>query len=206
LVPQDRPIRTPGQNRRRSQVKKIILLLGGARSGKSHFAQEYARQHAQKVLFVATATAGDEDMRIRIEQHKKDRPATWNTLEASDHIGKEIEENINDEDLVIVDCITLLINNIFGRYDETQFDNLADSVLENQVMVEIRELINCLNKAPASFVLVSNEVGLGIVPDNRMSRIYRDLLGRANQMLAQKADEVYLMVAGIPLRAKNSNP
>jgi adenosylcobinamide kinase / adenosylcobinamide-phosphate guanylyltransferase len=185
-------------------MKKIMLLLGGARSGKSHFAQEYARQNAQKVLFVATATAGDEDMLHRIEQHKKSRPATWTTLEAPDHLAKEIQETFSDEDLVIIDCITLLINNIFSRYNENQFENIPDSILEDQVISEIGELISCLNEVPASFVLVSNEVGLGIVPDNRMSRLYRDLLGRANQMLAQKADEVYLMVAGIPLRAKSS--
>jgi adenosylcobinamide kinase/adenosylcobinamide-phosphate guanylyltransferase len=185
-------------------MKKIILLLGGARSGKSHFAQEYARRNAQKVLFVATATAGDEDMRLRIEQHKKVRPATWTTLEVPDHIAKEIKETINDEDLVIIDCITLMINNIFCRYDENQFENISDSLLENQVMSEIGELISCLDEVPSSFVLVSNEVGLGIVPDNRMSRLYRDLLGRANQMLAQKADEVYFMVAGIPLTAKDT--
>lgn len=185
-------------------MKKIILLLGGARSGKSHFAQVYAQDHAERVLFVATATAGDEDMLRRIEKHKKDRPANWNTLEVTSHVGKEIEAAINDEDLVIVDCITLLVNNLFSRYPEDQFETLEDRVLEQDVISEVAELIESIKKVGASFILVSNEVGLGIVPDNRMGRLYRDLLGRANQILARNADEVYLMVAGIPLRVKDN--
>jgi adenosylcobinamide kinase/adenosylcobinamide-phosphate guanylyltransferase len=186
-------------------VKKIILLLGGARSGKSHYAQTYALNNAEKVLFVATATAGDVDMRSRIEKHKKDRPAEWSTLEAVNHVGKEIEATIDGEELVIVDCITLLVNNLFSKYSEDQFETLEDSALEKEVNSEISELIKSMNKIEASFILVSNEVGLGIVPDNRLGRLYRDLLGRANQMLAQSADEVYLLVAGIPLRVKESS-
>ena len=185
-------------------MKKIILLLGGARSGKSHFAQHYAQENAEKILFVATATAGDEDMLRRIEKHRKDRPDNWNTLEVTNHIGKEIEAAIDDEDLVIVDCITLLISNLFCQYNEEQFETLEDNLLEHKVISEIAELINSLKKSKASFIIVSNEVGLGIVPENRMGRLYRDFLGRANQMLAQNSDEVYLMVAGIPLRVKDS--
>ena len=187
-------------------MKKTILLLGGARSGKSHYAQEIAQKISPKVLFVATAEAGDEDMRLRIERHRQARPAAWRTLEASDHIGRRIEVEIGDAQLVIIDCITLLVNNIFGCYDEMQFENIADSVLEKAVIAEIQQLQTCLKKVAASFIIVSNEVGLGIVPDNRMGRLYRDILGRANQILAQNADEVYLMVAGIPLRVKPQNP
>jgi adenosylcobinamide kinase / adenosylcobinamide-phosphate guanylyltransferase len=183
-------------------VKKIILLLGGARSGKSHYAQVYAQNNAAKVLFVATATAGDADMHSRIEKHKKDRPSDWSTLEAVNHIGKEIEAVIDDEELVIIDCITMLVNDLFNKYSEDQFDILEDSVLEKEVTSEISELIDSMQKIEASFILVSNEVGLGIVPDSRIGRLYRDILGRANQMLAQSSDEVYLMVAGIPLRVK----
>jgi adenosylcobinamide kinase / adenosylcobinamide-phosphate guanylyltransferase len=183
-------------------LKKIILLLGGARSGKSHYAQECARQSGEKVLFVATATAGDEDMRLRIAKHKKDRPSTWRTLEAATNVGKQIEADAGDAQLVVIDCITLLVNNIFSRYDEKQFKTIDDAVLEQEVTAEISQIRNCLKKVDASFIIVSNEVGLGLVPDNRMGRLYRDMLGRANQMLAQSADEVYLLVAGIPLRVK----
>ena len=183
-------------------MKKIILLLGGARSGKSHFAREYARKNGGKVLFVATATAGDEDMRLRIAKHKKDRPATWRTLEAVSDIGKQIEVNAGDAELIIIDCITMLVNNIFSRYDEKQFDTINGTVLEKEVLAEIKQLQRCLKKVGASFLIISNEVGLGLVPDNRMGRLYRDILGRANQMLAQTADEVFLLVSGFPLRVK----
>jgi adenosylcobinamide kinase / adenosylcobinamide-phosphate guanylyltransferase len=183
-------------------LKTVKLILGGARSGKSTFAQEYARKNANRVLFVATATAGDEDMRLRIEKHKSERPAGWRTLEAHLHLGRRIEAEIGDAELVIIDCITLLINNLFARYDEAVFDNIQDSVLESDARSEIRELQTCLTKSNASFLIISNEVGLGIVPDNRMGRLYRDILGRVNQMLAQSSDEVYLLVAGIPLKMK----
>jgi adenosylcobinamide kinase / adenosylcobinamide-phosphate guanylyltransferase len=183
-------------------LKQITLLLGGARSGKSQYAQELARKSADKVLFVATAEAGDEDMRRRIEKHKQSRPASWRTLEAAARIGRRIEIEIQGESLVIIDCITLLVSNIFCRPDAAQFALLPDSELEKQVISEIAELQECLQKVPASFIIVSNEVGLGLVPDNRLGRLYRDYLGRANQMLAQSAGEVYFMVAGIPLRIK----
>lgn len=183
-------------------MKKIILLLGGARSGKSSYAQELAKTITDKVLFVATAAAGDEDMRLRIKKHQQSRPAAWRTLEAATHIGDAIDSQIQDAELVIIDCITLLIGNIFGLHAEKEFETIDDTVLEKQVISEITELQECLKNNQASFIIVSNEVGLGIVPDNRMGRLYRDILGRANQMLARSADEVYLMVAGIPLRVK----
>lgn len=183
-------------------MKKTVFLLGGARSGKSFYAQELAKQMAEAVLFVATATAGDEDMHRRIKKHQQDRPQEWHTLEAPFEVGKQIEDTVEDEELVIIDCLTLLVNNIFCRHDETQFDNIEDSLLEKEVITEIKAIISCIKKVDASFIIVSNEVGLGLVPDNRMGRLYRDILGRANQMIGQAADEVYLMVAGIPLRVK----
>jgi adenosylcobinamide kinase / adenosylcobinamide-phosphate guanylyltransferase len=181
---------------------RVILLLGGARSGKSQYAQRLGEQSGQKVLFVATAEAGDEDMRLRIEKHKQSRPAGWRTLEARDHIGSRIEDEIGEEQTVIIDCITLLVNNIFCRYDEKQFEEISDSLLTQQVIDEMNELCACFQKVKADFIIVSNEVGLGLVPDNRMGRLYRDILGRANQILAAGSSEVYFMVAGIPLRVK----
>ncbi len=186
-------------------MRKIVLLLGGARSGKSHYAQEYARRNATQVLFVATATADDEDMCLRIERHKQDRPADWRTLEAATNIGTQIEAHAGDAQLVIIDCITLLISNILCRFDENQFDTISEAVLEKDVVAEIRQLQNSMKKVNASFLIISNEVGLGLVPENRMGRLYRDFLGRANQMLAQQSDEVYLMVAGIPVRIKSGD-
>ena len=130
------------------------------------------------------------------------RPPNWRTLEVTSNIGTQIETNAGDAQVIVIDCITLLVNNIFSRHDEKQFDTIDDAALEKEVVDEIQQLQKCLKKVDASFLIVSNEVGLGLVPDNRMGRLYRDILGRANQMLAQTADEVYLMVAGIPLRIK----
>jgi adenosylcobinamide kinase / adenosylcobinamide-phosphate guanylyltransferase len=183
------------------ETKRVVLLLGGARSGKSHFATQEAQNYSS-VLFVATAEAGDEDMRTRIEKHKQDRPAHWRTLEATGRLGVRISAAYQGEDLVIIDCITLLINNILCTVPEAQYETIDEAVLNQQVVGEIEGLTRCIEKTAASFIIVSNEVGLGVVPAFRSGRLYRDLLGRANQMLAQSATEVYLLVAGIPLIVK----
>ncbi len=182
-------------------MKKITLILGGARSGKSHLAQKLAAE-AKSVLFVATASAGDESMRLRIEKHQAERPANWRTLEVGQHIGDKIDIAFQNEKVILIDCITLLVSNLLCQYTDVQFAALSEAALEKQVIEELAELQECLKALPASFIIVSNEVGLDIVPDNRLARLYRDFLGRANQILALGADEVYFMIAGIPLRVK----
>ncbi len=179
---------------------KSTLIIGGARSGKSTLAQEMALKAGGNVLFVATAEAGDEDMKKRIEMHRKSRPPDWVTLEATTHIGSQVIKNIGKAQTVIIDCVTLLINNIFMRYDDKTDADLA----EQEVTAEIKELLDCIERSDAHFIIVTNEVGLGVVPADRVSRLYRDILGRANQMLAEHADEVYLLVAGIPLLLKKT--
>jgi adenosylcobinamide kinase / adenosylcobinamide-phosphate guanylyltransferase len=194
-------MRIAGKTKREAAMKTMTFILGGARSGKSRLAQEMAAK-AKTVLFVATASADDEDMQNRIAKHQADRPAHWHTLEAGLHIGDIIDAAFQNEELVLIDCITLLVSNILCQYTDEQFAALSENVLEKQVYEEIQELQECIKSLPASFIIVSNEVGLDIVPDNRLGRLYRDLLGRANQTLAHSADEVYFMVAGIPLRVK----
>ncbi len=168
------------------------------RSGKSSFAQELALKLNQPVLFVATAEAGDEEMRRRIEQHKQRRPAAWDTLEVTTDIGSHISQKMGGSQVVIVDCITLLVNNIFGQYK----DQTDASLIEEKVAEETDKLIKCIQQSDATFIIVTNEIGLGLVPTGEMSRLYRDLLGEANQRLAQVADEVYLIVAGLPVQIK----
>jgi len=152
----------------------------------------------EPVLFVATAEAGDEEMRQRIEQHKRARSAAWSTLEVATGVGSQILEKIGDAQVVIVDCITLLVNNIFSQYSDQSGERIDAPLIEKGVMAEVGELIECIDQLDASFIIISNEVGLGLVPANRVGRLYRDLLAKANRMLAQAADEVYLMVAGLP--------
>ena len=103
-----------------------------------------------------------------------------------------------------MDCIALLVNNIFCQYIDPAGEQIDARLLEQKISGEINELVDCMDSADASFIVVTNEVGLGLVPDNAMCRLYRDLLGRANQLLAQHADQIYLMVAGLPLRIKPS--
>ncbi len=176
-------------------AKKSIFILGGARSGKSHFAQQLAGKLGDKVLFVATGEALDEEMQARIAEHKKARPKSWRTLEISTGIGKEIEKQIGDAEVVIIDCLTLLVSNLL--HDEPAYPEA-----EKRVTTEIDELLACMDKLDASFIIVSNEVGMGLVPETRLGRIYRDLLGKANRLIAQHTNEIYFMVAGMPIEVK----
>lgn len=184
---------------------KNVLITGGARSGKSSFAQALAVQSAKAVLFVATAEAGDDEMRQRIEEHRRSRPADWTTLEVTSGVGKEIWQR-GTAQLVIVDCITMLVSNVLGQYAGRSGGQIDDSLAEREVAAEINQLIDCINRLDAEFIMVTNEVGSGLVPDNEMGRLYRDLLGKANQLLAGQVDQVYLMVAGLPVLLKPSNP
>jgi adenosylcobinamide kinase/adenosylcobinamide-phosphate guanylyltransferase len=180
---------------------KSILILGGARSGKSRLAVEMAQKHGGDVLFVATAEARDAEMQRRIEAHRRARPSSWQTLEATTQLGKQIPRHIGRARTVVIDCVTLLVNNVFERSGGE-----ADaSRLEKAVEAEIQELLDCVTRSGAIFIIVSNEVGLGIIPADLVSRLYRDALGRANQVLAARADEVYLLVAGLPVRVKTSS-
>ena len=179
-----------------------ILIIGGARSGKSSFAQELAVKLGEPILFVATAEAKDEEMRRRIEAHKRSRPTLWNTLEAVTSVGSQIRQSVGQARVVIVDCVTLLVNNILCQHMNGADEKMDTEVIEQGVTDEITQLIDCMNNSEASFIVVTNEVGTGLIPASAMARLYRDLLGKANQRLAQHADRVYLMVAGLPLQVK----
>jgi len=181
--------------------KKCILVLGGARSGKSRFAQETASQLGERVLFVATGEALDEEMRLRIEKHKKSRPSSWRTIEVPVGVGRRIQEELSDAQVVILDCITLLVSNVISQCSGDA-EQVSPEFIEDRLALEIKELVECINATNASFIVVSNEVGMGLVPENRLGRLYRDLLGMANQELALHADEFYLMVAGVAIRVK----
>ena len=156
------------------------------------------------MLFVATAVAGDEEMRHRIEEHQKARPTAWSTLEVTTHVGSQIEQKLGSAQVVIVDCITLLVNNIFSQYGSQTGEQIDASLVEKKLTAEIDELVECIERVDADFIIVTNEVGQGLVPANRVGRLYRDLLGKTNQILAQRVDEVYLMVAGLPVPIKSS--
>jgi adenosylcobinamide kinase / adenosylcobinamide-phosphate guanylyltransferase len=174
----------------------LTLILGGARSGKSTFAEKLAREAGKPVLFIATATAGDNEMAERIRNHQASRPAGWQTLELQRDLGRCLAQPVAP--VVIVDCITLLVSNILLSLPE----NTPDEVVMRDIQVEIDELVAAQVRLGGQWLLVSNEVGLGLVPPYPLGRVYRDALGWANQALARAASRVILMVAGIPMVIK----
>ena len=179
-------------------TRHLTLILGGARSGKSTYAEKLARQHATTVLYVATAEAHDDEMAARIAMHRAQRPAHWITLEAPHSIGQAIRSSGVSAPVVLIDCLTLLANNVIMPLPEPIEYEEAEKVLN----AEIDDLLSVYAISAAAWIIVSNEVGLGLVPPYPLGRVYRDALGRANQRLAALADEVLFMVAGLPLKVK----
>lgn len=179
--------------------KRLIFLLGGARSGKSTFAEDWAKTHGREVVFVATAQAFDSEMQERIIAHRESRPAHWHTIEAPLQVGAAIQQAQAGYDTLVLDCVTLLASNAVLQLPEDCMQAQADAA----VMAEMDGLIEAYQQSDATWLVISNEVGMGIVPPYRLGRVYRDALGRANQRLAGVADEVLLLVAGLPWRLKS---
>ena len=175
--------------------KELILILGGARSGKSAFAERLARG-GRRVLFVATAEARDEDMERRIAAHRERRPAGWDTLEEQLDPVAALRPVLNRYDTFLLDCLTLWVSNLL-------LDDPARAEDGSRIPDSVRELLDLIDESPATWILVSNEVGQGIVPSSALGRAYRDALGRVNQLAASRADRVYLMTAGLALELKS---
>jgi adenosylcobinamide kinase/adenosylcobinamide-phosphate guanylyltransferase len=181
-----------------SAESRITLILGGARSGKSSYAQNLAEESGGSVTFLATAQGLDEEMTTRIQKHRSERPANWVTLEIPFAIALHISQV--ESEIVILDCITLLISNLLMQF--VKDDLVEEAPFMTAVQKEINELILALRDREQDWLIVSNEVGLGLVPPYQMGRVYRDAIGWANQRLARDADKVVFMVAGIPTTIK----
>lgn len=179
---------------------KMILVTGGARSGKSAFAEKLARESGGKVAYIATAEAWDAEMEHRIALHRSRRPSDWQTYEAPREAAKVIREVGQEHGTILFDCVTIYLSNLLCReaepYDETRL-----TALVRQEMAALIEAVKGLPEETAA-IFVTNEVGAGIVPENCLARLYRDLAGLANQQLAAAADAVYAVLCGIPLRIK----
>lgn len=171
----------------------VTLILGGARSGKTAHAlsvtEELAAGQRQKV-YVATAQAFDEEMRDRIDRHKEERDASWSTLEAPDNLPAIIRDHATDDRVLLVDCLTLWLSNAM--------------LAERDIDAERQSLVAALRDAAGPVVLVSNEVGLSIVPENKLARRFRDEAGWTNQAVAAAADKVIFVAAGLPLTLKDN--
>jgi len=177
-------------------MKRLILVVGGARSGKSRYAQKRAEEEAGSRCFLATCPPIDPEMDERIRQHQQDRQDKgWQTIEEQLDLAGVIRAS--GYAVMLVDCLTLWINNILYACE-----NGGRSCDEQEIIRRCEEVIAAAAGSDTCLILVSGEVGLSIVPENRQARLFRDLVGRCNQMLAQVADEVVLVSCGIPQRIK----
>ena len=172
-------------------MKKFHFIFGGVRSGKSRYALELAKKISREAVFIATAIPFDKEMKERIRKHKLSRPKNWIVLEEPKDIPRALYKVRKKYKVVLIDCLGLLISNLL-------LENLSDGEIEKRV----KKLVSLITKHSATFIVVSNDVGSGVVPDNALGRRFRDLVGLANQMMANAADEAILMQAGIPVKIK----
>ena len=172
------------------KASRIIFILGGARSGKSTFALKKGQTRLPKA-FVATGEPFDEEMKLRIRKHRQSRGKQWTTHEVPLELTDWFQEESHHFASVVVDCMTLWLNNL-----------LRESSRSPKVISQVKKLLKAIRLCPCQTVIVSNELGLGLVPGDAASRKFRDLAGRLNQLVAAEADEVYFLVSGLPLRVK----
>ncbi len=178
-------------------MTEIILVIGGTRSGKSDYAQQRGEAIAGRRCFLATCAAADAEMSRRVARHRAARdPQAWDTVEEPVRLGIAVKDHPG-YDVYLIDCLTLWVSNLLYQGPQNSPDDL-----ETQVMAAVDELLQQLGTIGGSAILVSGEVGMGIVPENRLARLYRDLIGRSNQRIAARADEVVLISCGLPLWLK----
>ncbi|GAB6137044.1 bifunctional adenosylcobinamide kinase/adenosylcobinamide-phosphate guanylyltransferase [Halanaerobaculum tunisiense] len=183
---------------------RLILVLGGARSGKSSFAEEIVSDlGGLDVTYIATSQPRDKEMKKRIEQHQKSRPQEWTTIEEDKEVSSVLGK-IKRNSVVLIDCLTVLISNLLlddEELDEEEYD-FNGQEREESILLEVDNIISQVAERDLTLVVVSNEVGQGLVPPYKSGRVYRDIVGRANQLVADKADQVYITYAGLPVEIK----
>jgi adenosylcobinamide kinase / adenosylcobinamide-phosphate guanylyltransferase len=173
--------------------KQLVFIGGGTRSGKSAFALSLARRLGKRRLFLATAQAGDDEMRQRIERHRRERGKDFDTIEESLAVAEAIEQHTARHDVILLDCLTLWLSNLLLQGNDPQ-----------AILQRVEELTAVLVRRSLHAVVVSSEVGLGIVPETPLGRTFRDVAGLAHQRISAAADEVYFAVLGTMLRIKPS--
>jgi adenosylcobinamide kinase/adenosylcobinamide-phosphate guanylyltransferase len=185
-------------------MSELILVTGGARSGKSTFAELKAKEFGQKVLYVATSKPIDDEMKQRIAKHKAQRPAQWETVEEYKNLDTALLDLVQNKDAVLLDCITIMITNLMldECFDWDSITRDRAEEIEQLVQHQIERLISLSKMYEVPFILVTNEIGLGVVPASAIGRDFRDIAGRMNQILARAADQVYFCVSGIPMKIK----
>lgn len=202
-------------------LSQFTLITGGARSGKSHFAELLAAHSKRPVTYIATAQVWDEEMALRVKKHQQQRPATWRLIEEPLNIRDTLIQLKDEDGVILLDCVTLWLTNLLLKEQaqpvtpscpdgatnpsDLQGDHdLSNVELQAQILASVKDVAQLAQEIKPQVIFVSNEVGQGIVPENPLARAYRDLAGRSNQILAHSADQVYMVVAGIPMEIKHS--
>ena len=184
-------------------MSKVIMVTGGSRSGKSVIAEQKAKEYGKRsVLYLATAIPIDEDMKERIRLHQERRDSEWGTYEGYRDLGEVVKST--EKNTILLDCVTVMITNILCEEDR-DFDKLsacAVEKLESEIIKELSNLVKAIRDEDKTLIIVSNEVGMSVVPSYRLGRIFSDISGKANQVLASLSDEVYVAISGLPLRLK----
>ena len=191
-------------------MSKVIMVTGGSRSGKSVIAEQKAKEYGKRsVLYLATAIPIDDDMKERIRMHQERRDPEWGTYEGYRDLGEVVKNT--EKNTILLDCVTVMITNILFEEEERDFDKISASEvekLESEVIKELTNLVKAIRDEDKTLIIVpdsgrlSNEVGMSIVPSYRLGRIFSDISGKANQVLASLSDEVYVAISGLPLRLK----
>jgi adenosylcobinamide kinase / adenosylcobinamide-phosphate guanylyltransferase len=171
-------------------MKKIIFITGAVRSGKSSFSVEIAKKSKKQVIFLATCKPSDGEMKIRVKKHQQNRPSNWQTIEENLDISS-VFKNTDSKNIILIDCITLWISNL-----------LLYGLKEKDIFKKVENFITTIKETDSSIIIVSNEVGWGIVPENKLARTFRDIIGITHQKISQASNEVFLMVSGIPMKIK----
>ena len=185
-------------------MSKIVLVTGGARSGKSSFAEKLCIDRNNSTAYIATSVPFDGEMKYRVKKHQKSRPHDWKTYEIYKDVYSIIKNISKNHKTVILDCITLLVNNLMFTYDIDLENATSEEInnMEEYIKEQIIMLFNEVKNTDLYFVNVTNELGMGIVPNNKLSRVYADIVGRINQYISSISDEVYFVVSGIPMKIK----
>lgn len=173
-------------------MSDFIFVLGGARSGKSAYALNLAKERSRKVLYIATAEADDSEMESRISKHKASRPRYWKTIEEPLDLIGALRKQKHKYEVIIIDCLTLYLSNLMHK-----------GLSQGAIIKRIKAVARHLKEMKETVIVISNEVGLGIVPENKLAREFRDIAGLVNQSMAKAADEVVFIQAGIPLKLKS---
>ncbi|HHV73224.1 bifunctional adenosylcobinamide kinase/adenosylcobinamide-phosphate guanylyltransferase [Thermoanaerobacterium sp. PSU-2] len=184
----------------------LIMVTGGARSGKSQFAESLAVKYAgNSVLYIATSIPFDDEMKERVRRHRERRPKEWETVEAYKGIFDIIRST--DKKAVLLDCLTVMVSNLLLEIDMTWEEKDLEDVVraEEKISREVDGFIKASKEKDKDVIVVTNEVGMGLVPEYKLGRIFRDISGRMNKKIAENADYVYFMVSGIPLEIKNNS-